>query len=47
MTAASTTRVAELERPAARTWRGLDEEPYGDWLLRAGVASPVARTRCW
>ncbi|MGY1835345.1 GNAT family N-acetyltransferase [Blastococcus sp. SYSU DS0510] len=36
MTAASTTRVAELERLAARTWRGLEEEPYGDWLLRAG-----------
>ena len=28
--------VAELERLAARTWRGLEEEPYGDWLLRAG-----------
>ena len=28
--------VAALERLAARTWRGLDEEPYGDWLLRAG-----------
>ncbi len=26
----------ELERLAARTWRGLEEEPYGDWLLRAG-----------
>ncbi|WP_244523864.1 GNAT family N-acetyltransferase [Blastococcus sp. DSM 46786] len=36
MTAAATTRVAELERLAARTWRGLEEEPYGDWLLRAG-----------
>ena len=21
---------------AARSWRGLEEEPYGDWLLRAG-----------
>jgi N-acetylglutamate synthase len=31
-----TPRVAELERLAARTWRGLEEEPYGDWLLRAG-----------
>jgi N-acetylglutamate synthase len=28
--------VATLERLAARTWRGLEEEPYGDWLLRAG-----------
>ncbi|MGY2065503.1 GNAT family N-acetyltransferase [Blastococcus sp. SYSU DS0619] len=28
--------VADLERLAARTWRGLEEEPYGDWLLRAG-----------
>jgi N-acetylglutamate synthase len=27
--------VDELERLAARTWRGLAEEPYGDWLLRA------------
>ena len=27
---------AELERLAARSWRGLEEEPYGDWLLRAG-----------
>jgi GNAT superfamily N-acetyltransferase len=26
----------ELERLTARTWRGLEEEPYGDWLLRAG-----------
>ena len=25
-----------LERLAARSWRGLEEEPYGDWLLRAG-----------
>jgi ribosomal protein S18 acetylase RimI-like enzyme len=25
-----------LERLAARTWRGLEEQPYGDWLLRAG-----------
>ncbi|WP_236831588.1 GNAT family N-acetyltransferase [Blastococcus sp. KM273128] len=36
MTTAAPTRVAELERLAARTWRGLEEEPYGDWLLRAG-----------
>jgi ribosomal protein S18 acetylase RimI-like enzyme len=28
--------VDELERLAARTWRGLEEQPYGDWLLRAG-----------
>ena len=28
--------VAELERLAARSWRGLEEMPYGDWLLRAG-----------
>ena len=28
--------VENLERLAARTWRGLEEEPYGDWLLRAG-----------
>jgi GNAT superfamily N-acetyltransferase len=28
--------VLELERLAARTWRGLEEEPYGDWTLRAG-----------
>jgi GNAT superfamily N-acetyltransferase len=26
---------ADLERLAARTWRGLEEEPLGDWLLRA------------
>ncbi|WP_346621974.1 GNAT family N-acetyltransferase [Blastococcus montanus] len=39
MPARSTTppvAVDELERLAARTWRGLEEEPYGDWLLRAG-----------
>lgn len=29
--------VDELERLAARTWRGLEEQPYGDWLLRAGA----------
>ncbi len=28
--------IEDLERLAARTWRGLEEEPYGDWLLRAG-----------
>jgi N-acetylglutamate synthase len=28
--------VAQLERLAARSWRGLEEEAYGDWLLRAG-----------
>ena len=28
--------VAALERLAARTWRGLEEEHCGDWLLRAG-----------
>jgi N-acetylglutamate synthase len=28
--------IADLERLAARSWRGLEEEPYGDWLLRAG-----------
>jgi N-acetylglutamate synthase len=27
--------VDELERVAARTWRGLEEQAYGDWLLRA------------
>jgi GNAT superfamily N-acetyltransferase len=28
--------VDALERLAARTWRGLEEQPYGEWLLRAG-----------
>jgi GNAT superfamily N-acetyltransferase len=28
--------VTELELLAARSWRGLEEEPYGEWLLRAG-----------
>ena len=28
--------VPELERLAARTWRGLEEERHGEWLLRAG-----------
>jgi ribosomal protein S18 acetylase RimI-like enzyme len=28
--------VVALERLAARSWRGLEERPYGDWLLRAG-----------
>ena len=27
--------VVLLERLAARSWHGLEEEPYGDWLLRA------------
>jgi ribosomal protein S18 acetylase RimI-like enzyme len=27
---------ADLERLAARSWRGLEEERLGDWLLRAG-----------
>jgi N-acetylglutamate synthase len=27
--------VAALERLAAATWRGLEEEPLGEWLLRA------------
>jgi N-acetylglutamate synthase len=28
--------VDELERLAARSWQGLEQERYGDWLLRAG-----------
>ncbi|MFW3170883.1 GNAT family N-acetyltransferase [Geodermatophilus sp. CPCC 206100] len=28
--------VADLERLAARGWRGSEEAPLGDWLLRAG-----------
>jgi GNAT superfamily N-acetyltransferase len=28
--------VVDLERLAARGWRALEEEPLGDWLLRAG-----------
>lgn len=28
--------AADLERLTARSWRGLEEEPYGEWLLRAG-----------
>jgi GNAT superfamily N-acetyltransferase len=28
--------VGALERLAARSWRGLEEQRYGDWLLRAG-----------
>jgi N-acetylglutamate synthase len=27
---------ADLERLAARSWRGLEQERFGDWLLRAG-----------
>ena len=38
MTAPTARSVADLERLAARSWRGLEEEPYGDWLLRAGGA---------
>ena len=29
--------VAALERLVAGTWRGLEEESFGDWLLRAGA----------
>ena len=28
--------VPDLERLAARSWRGLEEERFGNWLLRAG-----------
>ena len=28
--------VADLERLVARSWRGLEEERFGNWLLRAG-----------
>jgi N-acetylglutamate synthase len=28
--------VADLERQAARSWRGLEEQAHGGWLLRAG-----------
>ena len=28
--------VAELEGIAFESWRGLEHEPFGDWLLRAG-----------
>jgi N-acetylglutamate synthase len=28
--------VPDLERLTARSWRGLEEEPFGNWLLRAG-----------
>jgi len=28
--------VPDLERLAARSWRGLEETPFGGWLLRAG-----------
>ncbi|HYO36111.1 MAG TPA: GNAT family N-acetyltransferase, partial [Geodermatophilus sp.] len=28
--------VADLERLAARGWRGDEEVPFGGWLLRAG-----------
>jgi ribosomal protein S18 acetylase RimI-like enzyme len=33
---ARVTDVRSLEEIAARTWRGLEEERHGDWLLRAG-----------
>jgi ribosomal protein S18 acetylase RimI-like enzyme len=29
------TDIAALDRAAARTWRGTEEEPLGGWLLRA------------
>jgi GNAT superfamily N-acetyltransferase len=29
--------VGDLERLAARSWRGLEEQAYGGWLLRAGA----------
>jgi N-acetylglutamate synthase len=28
--------VADLERLATRGWRGAEEAPLGEWLLRAG-----------
>jgi GNAT superfamily N-acetyltransferase len=28
--------VTQLERLSARSWRGLEEQTYGEWLLRAG-----------
>jgi len=31
-----TVSPADLERLAARSWQGLEQERYGDWLLRAG-----------
>jgi ribosomal protein S18 acetylase RimI-like enzyme len=34
--AASADDVATLELLAARTWRGVEEERLGEWLLRAG-----------
>jgi GNAT superfamily N-acetyltransferase len=34
--ATPTLGVDELELLAARSWRGIEEETYGDWLLRAG-----------
>jgi N-acetylglutamate synthase len=30
------TEIAALDRAAARTWRGTEQEPLGGWLLRAG-----------
>ncbi|WP_448625214.1 GNAT family N-acetyltransferase [Geodermatophilus sp. URMC 64] len=35
-TVAEQPTVAELERISAESWRGLERERYGDWLLRAG-----------
>jgi GNAT superfamily N-acetyltransferase len=35
-TAGADLSVPELERLAARSWRGLEEERLGNWLLRAG-----------
>ena len=35
MSSAARLGVAELERLAARSWRGLEEQRLGDWLLRA------------
>src|ERR1700749_4273131 len=34
------TDIATLDRAAARTWRGTEEEPLGHWLLRAGGGFP-------
>ncbi|WP_243469609.1 GNAT family N-acetyltransferase [Klenkia marina] len=35
--------MVELERLAARGWRGTEAEPWGDWLLRAGGAGFSSR----
>jgi hypothetical protein len=34
--------VGDLERPAARSWRGLEAERYGDWLVVASNAGALA-----